>query len=66
MEPLSADYGFGDIMTCYKLCIGDYEPGNEKCNDGAERNLDCERIISEDDRMELAAMEYLWPTGNEM
>ena len=66
MEDLPESYGFGNIKICYKLCIGDYEPGNEKCNDGAERTLDCERIISEDERMEIAAMEYLWPNGNEM
>ena len=63
---IPGDFGLGDTTTCTKLCIGDYEPGNEKCNDGVDRTLDCEKVISEDERMELAAMEYLWPNGEDM
>jgi len=28
-------------LNCFKVCVGDYEPGNLKCNDGKNRSLDC-------------------------
>jgi len=56
---MTANLGLGDTLTCYKLCLGDYEPGNEKCNDGALRTLDCERVMSEEVRMDLEQDEYL-------
>ena len=66
MEPVPESYGFGKINWCYKICLGDYVPGNEKCDDGEKRTRDCEKLISADERMELAAKEYLWPNENEM
>ena len=52
--------GGDDVKACFKLCIGNYQPGNMKCNDGTNhRVLDCE--LKPENRMDVAALRELFP-----